>query len=147
MGFIAYSWLVFCLGAGIGLGDDEDKYTLPWKKKNVKIEKDSELSLEVKKNFVDSRVKVDHLLDQYEIDESKILGEGSFGTVYEACHKKDKTIKIAIKTVNKSSQSKEEIMLLHRELRILSKLDNPNIAKYYENYEDEHFIYICMELC
>ena len=41
----------------------------------------------------------------------------------------------------------QEIMLLRRELRILEKLDNPNIAKYFENYEDEFFIYICMELC
>lgn len=97
--------------------------------------------------FIDSRVSKDHLLDQYEIDKNKILGSGSFGTVYEACHKKDKSIKIAIKAVNKSGQSLQDIMLLRRELRILSKLDNPNIAKYFENYEDEFFIYICMELC
>lgn len=38
-------------------------------------------------------------------------------------------------------------MSLHRELSILSKLDHANIAKYFENYEDEDFLYICMELC
>ena len=37
--------------------------------------------------------------------------------------------------------------MLYRELKILSKLDSPNIAKYFENYEDENYIYICMELC
>ena len=68
------------------------------------IDKDSELALEPRKS-IDSRVKKDHLLDQYDIDKTKILGEGSYGTVYEATHKKDKTIKIAIKAVNKSGQS------------------------------------------
>ena len=28
----------------------------------------------------------------------------------------------------------------------MQKLDHPNISKYYENYEDANFIYICMEL-
>jgi calcium-dependent protein kinase len=48
--------------------------------------------------------------------------------------------------VKKNGLSTDDLMILHRELSILSKLDCPNIVKYLENYEDENYIYICMEL-
>ena len=33
-----------------------------------------------------------------------------------------------------------------KELIALAKVDHPNIVKYYETYEDNFFIYLCMEL-
>ena len=67
--------------------------------------------------------------------------------MYKAVNRKDKNIKIALKTVKKSHYDAHELETLYRELEILSKVDNPNIVKYFENYEDEKHIYICQELC
>ena len=97
--------------------------------------------------LVTSRVKKQHLLDQYDVDNKNPLGSGAYGKVFKATNKKDNKIQRAIKAVKKSGLSTDELMLLHRELAILSKLDNPNIARYYENFEDDNFLYICMELC
>ena len=40
---------------------------------------------------------------------------------------------------------KDEIDLVMSEVDILTKLDHPNIVKYYETYIDEKFIYLVME--
>ena len=92
-----------------------------------------------------SKASKKHLLELYHVDSSNLLGKGGFGQVYKAYHKLDGS-EIAIKTVGKSGLSKAEISNLCRELDILQKVDHPNITKYFENYEDENFIYICMEL-
>jgi serine/threonine protein kinase len=36
---------------------------------------------------------------------------------------------------------------LKREIIYLRKLDSPNIVKYYENYEDNNYVYLVMEYC
>ena len=105
-----------------------------------------QLQRNVSQKYVDSRAKKHHLLDQYHVDQSNILGSGFFGKVYKGVNKKDSNIQIAIKVVKKNGLSTDDLMILHRELSILSKLDCPNIVKYLENYEDENYIYICMEL-
>ena len=33
------------------------------------------------------------------------------------------------------------------EIEILSKLDHPNIVKYYETYESPNYLYLVMEYC
>jgi calcium-dependent protein kinase len=35
--------------------------------------------------------------------------------------------------------------LIYQEVDILTKLDHPNIVKYYETYDDEKYIYLVME--
>mmetsp|Transcript_21494 Transcript_21494/g.15691 ORF Transcript_21494/g.15691 Transcript_21494/m.15691 type:complete len:109 (+) Transcript_21494:253-579(+) len=37
--------------------------------------------------------------------------------------------------------------MLKKEIVYLKKLDSPNIVKYYETYEDAHYVYIVMEYC
>lgn len=37
--------------------------------------------------------------------------------------------------------------LLKTELDILKNLDHPNIAKFYETYEDTKYVYFVMEYC
>jgi calcium-dependent protein kinase len=96
-----------------------------------------------KDTFVHSQATKQHLLNQYKI--SNMLGKGAFGEVYKATHLIDGS-QIAIKTIKKSGMSRFEIVELCNELAILQKLDHPNISKYFENYEDANFIYICMEL-
>lgn len=40
---------------------------------------------------------------------------------------------------------KDELDAIKEEVSILTKLDHPNIVKYYETYEDEKNIYLVME--
>ena len=92
-------------------------------------------------DFVESKAGVEHLLAKYQMGE--IIGKGGFGMVMEATCGDDK---IAIKIVKKSGLDQSAIDQLHSELKILQEVDHPNIVKYYENYEDEFHIYICMEI-
>lgn len=39
------------------------------------------------------------------------------------------------------------IDILKEEVNILTKLDHPNIVKYYETYDDHKFLYLVMEYC
>jgi serine/threonine protein kinase len=41
----------------------------------------------------------------------------------------------------------ENLKKLKDEIKILSKLDHPNICKYYETYESPNHIYLIMEYC
>jgi calcium-dependent protein kinase len=43
------------------------------------------------------------------------------------------------------SKLKGNIDLIYQEVDILTKLDHPNIVKYYETYDDEKYIYLVME--
>ena len=37
--------------------------------------------------------------------------------------------------------------LIKEEIKILQTLDHPNIVKYYETFESEHYMYLVMEYC
>lgn len=60
---------------------------------------------------------------------------------------KDKEHKCAIKLIDKKKGTPEELELIKQEIMILSKLDHPNISKYYETYESPKNIYLVMEYC
>lgn len=53
----------------------------------------------------------------------------------------------AVKIIDKSKASKEEIDTLINEVEIMKKLDHPHIVKVYEYYQDEKFFYIVSEMC
>lgn len=78
--------------------------------------------------------------------EKKTLGSGAFGYVKLGHSKKTKQA-VALKYVQKKSQSKAELLVLQNEIDINIALDHPNIARMYETFEDSQFIYIAMELC
>ena len=40
---------------------------------------------------------------------------------------------------------KDHLDIIQEEVSILTKLDHPNIVKYYETYTDEKYIYLVME--
>jgi calcium/calmodulin-dependent protein kinase I len=54
--------------------------------------------------------------------------------------------KYAIKCIKKTAVEGEDIKLLRREIKIMRKVDHPNILKLYEVYEDEDEFYLVMEL-
>ncbi|CAD8079716.1 unnamed protein product [Paramecium primaurelia] len=74
------------------------------------------------------------------------LGSGAYGEVRKAIHKSTNLLK-AVKIIHKSQTSKEEQERLMNEVKMLQKLDHPNIIKIFEFYQDERFFYIVTELC
>jgi len=53
-------------------------------------------------------------------------------------------LQVAIKVLNKN-KLKDHLEAIKEEVSILTKLDHPNIVKYYETYIDEKYIYLVME--
>jgi calcium-dependent protein kinase len=41
----------------------------------------------------------------------------------------------------------EELNDIKKEVEMMMNLDHPNIVKYFETYEEQNYIYICMEHC
>lgn len=78
---------------------------------------------------------------EYDID--RLLGQGSFGQVHLAVHRRT-GIKRAIKEIPKSGTEDEEF---EWELRAMVALDHPHIVKVIEYFEDEDNFNIVMELC
>lgn len=83
------------------------------------------------------------LRNTYQI--GRLLGNGSYGRVYYAVNKKDKTHKVAIKVIEKLDLDADDIDSLKTEVGVLQKVDHPNIVKYYETYEDTSKLYLVME--
>ena len=77
-------------------------------------------------------------------NDTKILGSGSFGKVFLTNNKHEKDHWVAIKVLNKT-KLKDHFDAIEEEVGILTKLDHPNIVKYYETYIDEKYIYLVME--
>ena len=77
------------------------------------------------------------------------LGEGQFGTVYEALHKKAQ-LPCAIKTVKKAKLEERLddtlVELMMQELEALDLLEHPNIVRVLDLCEDRLHIYIVLEL-
>jgi len=61
-----------------------------------------------KKLYVSSKANVDILKGTYNID-MKVLGSGSYGKVFLAENRKDKSMRIAIKVINKNGLSEEDL--------------------------------------
>ena len=74
-----------------------------------------------------------------------LIGSGAFGKVRLYTDRDSKTFRYAIKTIKKDIFNKHNIESIKREVDILRSLDHPNIVKYFETYEDEHYLHIVME--
>ena len=73
------------------------------------------------------------------------LGEGSFGKVYRAKHKKTAAI-YAIKFIDKLNKNNQEGKpYFRREIEIMYKVRHPNIVRLYGHFEDDQFCYFVLE--
>jgi calcium-dependent protein kinase len=72
------------------------------------------------------------------------LGQGAFGKVFLTHNKHNTNHKVAIKVMG-LKKIKDELDAIKEEVAILTKLDHPNIVRYYETYEDDKNIYLVME--
>lgn len=77
-------------------------------------------------------------------DFQELVGEGGFGKVYAAKHKRTGEI-VAIKTLQKDTLKDQEALQL--EVAFLKQADHPNTVRYYEAFEDADKIYLVMEMC
>ena len=76
----------------------------------------------------------------------KILGSGNFGKVFLANNTQNLDFQVAIKAISKRKIG-SSLENIKEEIKILSKLDHPNICKYYETYESPKHFYLIMEYC
>ena len=69
---------------------------------------------------------------------------GTYGTVYEAFHKKTKE-KRAIKVIDKQLIETDNENELFSEIKVLKEMDHPSIMKIYEFSSDKNFYYLVQE--
>lgn len=73
------------------------------------------------------------------------LGEGSFGKVYRAKHKKTGAI-YAIKAIDKMNKNNQEGKpYFRREIEIMYKVRHPNIVRLFGHFEDDQNCYFVLE--
>jgi len=84
--------------------------------------------------------------DKYDL--GQILGSGSFGQVREATLKTTSE-KRAVKMIERDNEDGEwsNQAIFVREVGLLQHINHENIIRYYDFYEDMHFLYVVMELC
>eukprot|EP00929_Paragymnodinium_shiwhaense_P026969 TRINITY_DN15940_c0_g1_i6.p1 TRINITY_DN15940_c0_g1~~TRINITY_DN15940_c0_g1_i6.p1 ORF type:complete len:665 (+),score=221.46 TRINITY_DN15940_c0_g1_i6:296-2290(+) len=86
--------------------------------------------------------------DKYEL--GRILGSGSFGQVREASLKNvPGSEPRAVKMIERDNEDGEwsNTAIFVREVGLLQQIKHENIIRYYDFYEDVHFLYVVMEIC
>ena len=87
------------------------------------------------KSKVKEIAKIPSKLDSYKIEET--IGEGTYGKVKLATHIKLNE-KVAIKFINKKRlTNKGDDERIKNEIKIITKLNHPNILKAFEVFEDD----------
>ena len=66
----------------------------------------------------------------------EVIGSGSFATVYKAVEYKNGS-ELALKIVDKTLASPEQIEAAHQEAAFLHRLDHPNIIKLLDYFETD----------
>ena len=79
--------------------------------------------------------------------EGKLLGKGGFARCYQAtdCATKEE---LAVKVIDKASLKKPKTkQKLISEIKIHSMMHHANVVQYKHCFEDDHYVYIVLELC
>lgn len=100
-----------------------------------------------KGNTVGLQQNDEDIRDKYDL--GKILGSGSFGQVREAIMKDNPKEIRAVKMIERDNEDGEwsNQAIFVREVGLLQQIKHENIIRYYDFYEDLHFLYVVMELC
>ncbi len=84
--------------------------------------------------------------DDFESLNNSNIGAGGFGKVYKVKHRVSHNI-YAIKVINKAKILESDLVeQMKLEVRIMYKLDHPNIIKLYNHFEDDENFYLVLEL-
>lgn len=97
--------------------------------------------LEKKTTFSSAKHQVRSL---YDIERYPV-GKGAFAQVFKGVLKTNKDIKVAIKVFLKDKLGDCNLKAIREEVKVLCKLDHPNIVKYYDVYEDSKNVFIVTE--
>ena len=73
------------------------------------------------------------------------IGEGTFGKVWRAVNKATGE-EVAIKSIDKSTLSSDDLNCLHLEVEIISQVDHPNIVRAFEFFDEPKSLHVVMEL-
>lgn len=84
------------------------------------------------------------VIDQYKLD--KVLGQGGFGKVYRAIHRKTKEV-VAVKTIDISENFTRADLIdeIYKEAKILKQLSHRNIIKLYQAFVIKKELYLIIE--
>ncbi|KAM6181658.1 testis-specific serine/threonine-protein kinase 4-like [Erethizon dorsatum] len=86
------------------------------------------------------------VLEEYNYKVGKVIGTGSYGTVYEAYHTKQKVM-VAIKIISKKKASDDYLnKFLPRELQVMKILRHKYLISFYQAIETTSRVYIILEL-
>jgi calcium-dependent protein kinase len=92
-----------------------------------------------KSDFINMKTK--SLFEDYDVREK--LGEGAYGCVYKAYHKKTKMIR-AVKAIKRKLVDETAFNM---EIAILKNVDHPNIIRIFECFYDSNYYYMIVEYC
>jgi calcium-dependent protein kinase len=92
-----------------------------------------------KSNFINMKTK--SIFEDYEIRDK--LGEGAYGCVFKAFHKKTKMVR-AVKAIKRKHV---DGISFNNEIEILKSVDHPNIIKLFECFYDNSYFYMIEEYC
>ena len=121
--------------------DSQSYDLLSLKKNNSNL---SSNSLENNKYLLSEEIAIrDDVTKKYKLGK-RMLGDGATSIVYVAENSEKK--KFAIKRIHKDNIIPSRKNNIIKEAEICKKLESDNIIKYYEIYEDLHYISIVMEL-
>ena len=67
--------------------------------------------------------------------------ESTTEAILLARHKLTQTLR-TMKIINKEVSNDESEKLIIQQINVLKKIDHPNIIKFYESYQDEHYFHI-----
>jgi serine/threonine protein kinase len=80
--------------------------------------------------------------DRYQF--GKTLGEGGFGVVKECISVADGS-RVAIKIINRAKLDQDDEASIHQEAHVLQTLNQPNIVKMFDFYEEPENFYMVLE--
>jgi len=88
------------------------------------------------------------VIGRYSYYQTKCLGQGSFGKVYEGFENTSKQ-RVAIKKIDFKMFEKDLYLeqSIYSEIKILSKFKHPNVVELYEVLNSKRSLYIIMEFC
>ncbi|XP_035116106.1 testis-specific serine/threonine-protein kinase 4 isoform X4 [Callithrix jacchus] len=86
------------------------------------------------------------IMDEYGYELGKVIGNGSYGTVYEAFYTKQK-IMVAVKIISKKKASDDYLnKFMTREIQVMKVLRHKYLINFYQAIETTSRVYIILEL-
>ena len=137
---------------GENIMEPEQKKFVRKGKRSITLKERTKLSQKLLAEEMNLQVKQENLIIQEKGNPSKkykptkLLGTGSFGSVYEAKNTIFQNI-VAMKVINKDPNNSLDEQEIRNEIDILKKLSHPNIVKIYEFYISNSHYYIVTEFC